>query len=97
MTQRQFQTIFKETSVLEFWCEVSKDYLSLGLCSLGLATIWITTLVQKTFSAKALIKTRQRNCLQLEWDFILTIRSVPPRIQKMMLSEYFITHFILIF
>jgi hypothetical protein len=30
MTDRRFQTIFKEKSLSEFWCEVSKDYPSLG-------------------------------------------------------------------
>jgi hypothetical protein len=29
-TDRQFQMIFKEKSLSEFWCEVSKDYPSLG-------------------------------------------------------------------
>jgi hypothetical protein len=29
-TDRRFQTIFKEKSLSEFWCEVSKDYPSLG-------------------------------------------------------------------
>jgi hypothetical protein len=27
-TDRRFQTIFKEKSLSEFWCEVSKDYPS---------------------------------------------------------------------
>jgi hypothetical protein len=30
-TDRRFQTIFKEKSLSEFWCEVSKDYPSLTL------------------------------------------------------------------
>jgi hypothetical protein len=30
MTDRQFQTIFKEKSLSEFKCEVNKDYPSLG-------------------------------------------------------------------
>jgi hypothetical protein len=29
-TDLRFQTIFKEKSLSEFWCEVSKDYPSLG-------------------------------------------------------------------
>jgi hypothetical protein len=31
MTYCQFRMIFKEKSLSEFWCEVSKDYPSLGL------------------------------------------------------------------
>lgn len=30
MTDCRFQTIFKEKSHLEFWCEFNKDYPSLG-------------------------------------------------------------------
>jgi len=30
MTDCRFQTIFKEKSHLEFWCEFSKNYTSLG-------------------------------------------------------------------
>jgi hypothetical protein len=29
-TDRRFQTIFKEKCLSKFWCEVSKDYPSLG-------------------------------------------------------------------
>jgi hypothetical protein len=29
-TDRLFQTIFKEKSLSQFWCEVSKDYPSVG-------------------------------------------------------------------
>jgi hypothetical protein len=29
-TDRRFQTIFKEKSLSEFWCEVIKEYPSLG-------------------------------------------------------------------
>ena len=39
------------------------------------------------FSALALIKTRQRNCLRPEWDSILTARSTPHRIDKLTSSE----------
>jgi hypothetical protein len=51
-------------------------------CSDGFATIW-----RKTFSSKALFKTRLRNCLQLEAYSILTISMIPSRIDKLMSSR----------
>jgi len=38
----------------------------------------------KTVYVMALIKTRQRNCLQLESDLIIAVSTVPTRIEKVM-------------
>jgi hypothetical protein len=60
MTDRRFQMIFKEKSLLEFWCEVSKDYLSLGRSAVtALLPFASTYLCKRTFSAMALMKTNQ--------------------------------------
>jgi hypothetical protein len=87
-TDHWFQTIFKEKSLSEFWCEVSMDYPSLGQ-SVGMALLPFgsTYLCERTFSAMALIKTRQRNCLQLEPDLILAVSTIPPRINKLISSR----------
>jgi hypothetical protein len=66
-TNRQFQTIFKEKSLSEFWCEVRKFYPSPGRSAvMALLPFASTYLCKRTFSAMALIKTSQRNSLQLE-------------------------------
>jgi hypothetical protein len=81
----RFQTIFKEKSLSEFWCDVSKDYPSLGRSAVtALLPFGSTYFSEITFSAMALIKTRQRNCLQLEPDLILAVSTIPPRIDKFM-------------
>jgi hypothetical protein len=59
-TDCRFQKIFKEKSLSEFWCEVSKDYPSLGQnAMMALLPFGSTYLCERTFSALALIKTRQ--------------------------------------
>jgi hypothetical protein len=50
-TDHRFQTIFKEKSLLEFWCEVSKDYPSLGQSAvMALLPFGSTYLCKRTFS-----------------------------------------------
>jgi hypothetical protein len=85
VTYLRFQTIFKEKSLSEFWCEVSKDYTSLGLSAVkALLPFGSTYLCERTFSAMALTKIRQRNFLQLEPDLIIVVSTIPPRIDKSM-------------
>jgi hypothetical protein len=87
-TDHRFQTICKEKSLSEFWCEVSKDYPSVGRSAVtALLPFGSTYLRERTFSAMTLIKTRQRNCLQMEPDFILAVSTIPPRIGKLMSSR----------
>jgi hypothetical protein len=87
-TDHRFQTIFKEKSLSEFWCEVSKVYPSLGRSAVTALLPFVSTcLCERTFSAMALTKTRQRNCLQLEPDLILAVSTIPPRIDKLMSSR----------
>jgi hypothetical protein len=87
-TDRRFQTILKEKSLSEFRCEVSKDYPSLGRSAVtALLPFGSTYLCERIFSAMALIKTRQRNCLQLEPGLILAVSTIPPRIDKLMSSR----------
>jgi hypothetical protein len=88
MTDRRFQTIFKEKSLSEFWREGSKDYPSLGRSAvMALLPFGSAYLCERTFSTMALIKTRQRNCLQLEPDLFLAVSTIPPRINKLMSSR----------
>jgi hypothetical protein len=79
-TDLRFQTIFKEKFLSELWCEVSKDYSSLGQSAVtALLPFGSTYLCERTFSAMTLIKTRQGNCLQLEPNLILAVSTIPLR------------------
>jgi hypothetical protein len=85
---RRFQTIFKEKSLLEFWCEVSKDYPSIRQSAVtALLPFGSTSLCEGTLSAMALMKNRQRNFLQLEPYLILAVSTIPPRIDELMSSR----------
>jgi hypothetical protein len=79
---RRFLTIFKEKSVSEFWCEVSKDYPSFGRSAVTALLPFGSTYL---CAAMALTKTRQRNCLQL--DLIFAVSTIPPRVDKLMSSR----------
>jgi hypothetical protein len=71
---RGFQTIFMAKSVSEFFCEISKDIYSLGRSAVMALVQHICT--KKSFCGLVLIKTRQRNFLQLETDLIIaTLRT----------------------
>jgi hypothetical protein len=88
MTDRRFQTIFKEKSLSEFWCEVSKDYPFPGRSAVtALLPLGSTYLSERTFSAMALISTKQGNCMQLKPDLNLAVSTIPPRIDKLMSSR----------
>jgi hypothetical protein len=43
-----------------------------------------TYMCEKTFSAMAIIKSKQRNCLQLESDLVLVVSNVSPWTEKLM-------------
>jgi hypothetical protein len=91
-TDHRFKIIFKEKSLLEFWCEVSKDP-SLGRNAMtALLPFGSTYLCEITFSATALIKTRQRNCLQLEPDLNLAVSTIPPRIDVDIFKQAQVSH-----
>jgi hypothetical protein len=88
MTDRRFQAIFKENSLSEYWCEVGEGYTSLGRSAVtALLPFGSTCLRKRTFPAMALIKTRQRNCLQLEPDLIFAVGTIRHRIERLMSSR----------
>jgi hypothetical protein len=68
-----FWNIYKVKSLLEFWCEISKDHPFLGwgavvaLLQLDQSTCMISLCVM------AVIMTRQINCLQVALDLILIV------------------------
>jgi hypothetical protein len=85
-TDRRFQTIFKEKFLTEFWCEISKGYPSLGRSAVtALLPFGSTYLCERTFSAMALMKTRQRTAGP---DLILAVSTIPPRIDKLKSSRH---------
>jgi hypothetical protein len=56
-TDRRFQTILKEKSLSEFWCEVSEDYSSLGRSTVtALLPFGSTYLCERTFLCYGIIQ-----------------------------------------
>jgi hypothetical protein len=58
--------------------EVKNEYPEIGDASVtSLLSFGSTYLCEKTFSAVAVIKSKQRNCLEQESDLVLTVRYCP--------------------
>jgi hypothetical protein len=65
--------------------EVKNEYPEVSYVAVtSLLPVGSTYLCEKTFSAMAVIKSKQRNCLQLESDLVLAVSNVSPRIEKLM-------------
>jgi hypothetical protein len=85
MSDHRFQRIFKEKSWSQFWMEVKNEYPEVGNAAVtSLLPFGSIYLCEKTFSAMAVIKSKQRNCLELEFDLVLAVSNVSPRIKKLM-------------
>jgi hypothetical protein len=70
MSDHRFQRSFKEKSS-QFWMEVKNEYPEVGNAAItSLLPFGSTYLCEKTFSAMVVIKSKQRNCLQLELDLV---------------------------
>jgi hypothetical protein len=81
MSDHRFQQSFKEKLWSQFWMEVKNEYPEVGNATVtSLLPFGSTYLCEKTFSAMAVIKSKQRNCLELESDLILAASNVSPRI-----------------
>ena len=73
-TNRRIKTVFKEMFLSEFLHEVRHYYTSFGRSAVTtLLQLVSSNLCEPCFPAMAKIKTRQRNCLQLESVFILAV------------------------
>jgi hypothetical protein len=63
----RFQRSFKEKSLSQFWMEVKTEYPEVGYAAVtSLLPVGSTYLCEKIFCAVAVIKSKQRNCLQLD-------------------------------
>ena len=80
------RTMFDNISNLaNFWINVMPTYPLLSAKSLKLLIPFSTTyLCEQSFSSMVVIKTKQRNRLDLESDMILALTKVEPRIEKLM-------------
>jgi hypothetical protein len=64
MSEHRFQRSFKEKSLSQFWMEVKNEYPEVGNAAVTfLLPLGSTYLCEKTFSAVAVIKIKERNCL----------------------------------
>jgi hypothetical protein len=65
--------------------QVKNEYPEVGDAAVtSLLPFRSTYLCEKTFSAMAVIKSKQRNCLQLKSDLVLAVSNVFPRIEELM-------------
>jgi hypothetical protein len=61
--------------------EVKNEYPQVGNPAVtSLLPFGSTYLCEKTFSAMVVLKSKQRNCLQLESELVLVVSNVSPRI-----------------
>jgi hypothetical protein len=64
--------------------EVKNEYPEVGNPAVtSLLPFGSTYLCEQTFSATAVIKSKQRNCLQLESEIIPPVSNVSPRIKSL--------------
>jgi hypothetical protein len=65
--------------------EVKNEYPEVGDAAVtSLLRFGSAYLCEKIFSAVAVIKCKQRNCLQLESDLVLAVSNVSPRRERLM-------------
>jgi hypothetical protein len=84
MSDHQFQPSFKE-KLSQFRMKVKNEYPEVSNAAVtSLLPFGSTYLCEKTFSAMEIIKSKQRNCLELESDLALAVSNVSPRIEKLM-------------
>jgi len=84
MTHSQFKSIFKNPPSHK---SVMKGTRTRTKWTVNFATTWFKILVQNTFSPLELIKTRQRNSIQLDLHLVLAVRSVPHNISQLMSAK----------
>ena len=87
-TDRGLQLKLSGVSLTEFWTFVKQKYPDLKDEALErLLPFASTYLCEVTFSAMAVIKTKQRNKLSLQNSLITDVVSLPPRIDKSILTN----------
>jgi hypothetical protein len=86
-TNRRFQTIFKGKSLSEFWCDVSRDYPSLGRSAVtALLPFGSANMCERTFCHG--INQGQADKLPAAGpDLIFAVSIIPPRIDKLTSSR----------
>uniref|UniRef100_A0A8C4TID3 DUF4371 domain-containing protein n=1 Tax=Erpetoichthys calabaricus TaxID=27687 RepID=A0A8C4TID3_ERPCA len=77
----------------EFWSQVRKEHDELGAKAItALLPFGWTYLCEKAFSSMTSIKTKPRNCLYLEYDLVVSVSTLSPRIQELMAKKVHISH-----
>jgi hypothetical protein len=68
--------------------EVKNEYPEVGNAAVtSLLPFGSTYLCEKTLSAVEVVKSKQRNCLELESDLVLVVSNVSPSIEKLMTGK----------
>jgi hypothetical protein len=64
--------------------EVKNEYPEVGNAAVtSLLSFGSTYLCERTFSAMVVVKSKHRNCLQLELELVLAVSNVSQRIDKL--------------
>ncbi|XP_039174925.1 zinc finger BED domain-containing protein 5-like isoform X2 [Crotalus tigris] len=85
ISNRSLKELFNEKTLTEFWSQVAKRYPKVGGKAIAaLLPFCSTYLCEKVFSSLKCIRTKERNCLQLESDLVLSVSTLQPRVQRIM-------------
>ena len=85
LSDRGLKLAFESSTLTRFWSCVKKEHPDLGMKALEhLLPFGSTYLCEASFSAMSIIKSKQRNKLDmnLEQSLITAVASLPPRIEK---------------
>ncbi|KAM3844770.1 zinc finger BED domain-containing protein 5-like [Vipera latastei] len=83
-SNRSLKELFNEKTLSEFWSQVAKRYPAVGGKAIAaLLPFCSTYLCEKVFSSLRCIRTKERSCLQVESDLILSVSTLQPRVQRL--------------
>ena len=82
-SDKGLESTFNSMSNSKFWIRLKNEYPNLHEIAMRfLLCLSITCLCETAFSAMTVLKTKQRNCLQLSECLRLAVTSIHPRINK---------------
>ena len=83
-SDKGLESTFNTTSNSKFWIRMKNEYPNLHEIAVRFLLCFSTTyLCETAFSAMTVLKTKQRNCLQLSDCLRLALTSIHPRINKL--------------
>jgi len=83
-SDKELESTFNSMSNSKFWIRMKNEYPNLHEITVRFPLCFSTTyLCETAFSALTVLKTKQRNRLQLSYCFRLAIISIHPRINKL--------------